>query len=370
MSDPRVEKLAKVMTSYSLELKPGQQMVLRTTPLAQELNLAVYTEAAKVGAYVWVQQSIPGSEEALYKHASDQLLDFVSPVRRLIDETFDASLYIDAAQNTKALAGVDPQRIARVRKAGAELMNTRMKRSADGSYRWCVTVYPTPAMAQDANMSLSDYAEFVYSAGMLNEDDPVAYWRSEGKRQERIITWLAGRKDVALKGANIDLRLSIRGRTFDKADGLYNFPDGEIFTGPVEDSVDGWVRFEYPAIFSGQEVEGIELWFEHGRVVKEKASKNQELLTSLLNTDAGARTLGEWGIGTNYGITHFSKNMLFDEKMGGTIHLAVGHGYPETGSKNESGLHWDMLCDMADSEIHVDGDLFYKNGHFNSQIGS
>lgn len=364
MPDPRVTKLAKVMTGYSLQLSPGQQMLLRTSPLAQELNLAVYTEATKAGAYVWVQQSIPGAEEAFYKHASDQLLDFVPPVRRLIDETFDASLYVDAAQNTKALADVDPQRMARFRKANADLMNTRLKRSAEGSYRWCVTVYPTPAMAQDANMSLDDYAEFVYAAGFLNEDDPVRYWRNEGKRQERLTAWLAGRKDVTLKGANIDMSLCIQGRRFEKSDGQYNFPDGEIFTGPVEDSVDGWVRFKYPAIFGGQEVEDIQLWFEHGRVVREIAGRNQDLLTSLLNTDAGARTLGEWGIGTNYGITRFSKNMLFDEKMGGTIHLAVGHGYPETGSKNESGLHWDMLCDMADSEIKVDGDLFYKNGRF------
>ncbi len=364
MADPRVAKLAKVMVGYSLGLKPGQQFVLRTSPLAQELNLAVYTEAVKAGAYVWVQQSIPGADEAFFKHAPDQLLDFVPPVRKLITETFDASLVIQAEENTKALAGVDPKRLARYQKTGAGLMNTSMKRSADGSYRWCVTVYPTPAMAQDANMSLSDYQEFVYAAGMLNEDDPEAYWRQEGKRQQKLVAWLAGHNDVTLKGENVDINLCITGRHFINADGRYNFPDGEIFTGPVEDSVNGWIRFKYPGIFAGQEVEDIQLWFEHGRVVKEQASKNQGLLTSLLNTDAGARTLGEWGIGTNYGITRFSKNMLFDEKMGGTIHFAVGHGYPETGSKNESGLHWDMLCDMADSEVRVDGELFYKNGRF------
>lgn len=364
MADPRVLKLAKVMTDYSLALKPGQQFVLRTSPLAQELNLAVYTEAIKAGAYVFVQQSIPGAEEAFYKYASDQQLDFVAPIRKLIFETFDASLYIEADDNTKALAGVDPQRMTRARKAGAEILNTSMKRSAEGSYRWCVTLYPTPALAQEANMSLADYAEFVYAAGMLNEPDPVAFWKEEGRRQEKVIAWLAGHDEVVLKGDNIDLSLCIKDRRFEKSDGQYNFPDGEIFTGPVEDSVNGWVRFKYPGIFAGQEVEDIQLWFENGRVVKEQATRNQGLLTSLLNTDAGARVLGEWGIGTNYGITRFSKNMLFDEKMGGTIHLAVGHGYPETGSKNESGLHWDMLCDMADSEIRVDGELFYKNGKF------
>ncbi len=364
MPDPRVTKLAKVMANYSLALKPGQQFWLRTTPLAQELNLAVYTEAVKAGASVWVQQSIPGAEEAFYKYASDKLLDLIPPVRKLIVDSFDASLYIEADENTKSLAGVDPKRMARARKAGADLFKTIMKRSADGSYRWCITVYPTAAMAQDANMSLSDYTEFVYGAGMLNEDDPVAFWKDEGKKQEKLTGWLKGHNEVSLKGANVDITLCIKDRVFETSDGQYNFPDGEIFTSPLEDSVNGWIRFKYPAIYGGQEVEDIQLWFNDGKVVKEQAGRNQELLTSLLNTDAGARVLGEWGIGTNYGITHFSKNMLFDEKIGGTIHFAVGQGFPECGGKNESGLHWDMLCDMAESEIKVDGDLFYKDGKF------
>jgi aminopeptidase len=167
-----------------------------------------------------------------------------------------------------------------------------------------------------------------------------------------------------MKGSSIDLRLSIAGRRFETSDGQFNFPDGEIFTSPVENSAEGWVRFKYPAIYDGQEVEDIELWFEGGKVIKERAGRNGELLTTLLNTDVGARVLGEWGIGTNYGITRFSRNMLFDEKIGGTIHLAVGQSFPECGGNNESGLHWDMLCDMADSEIIVDGDLFYRNGKF------
>ena len=213
-------------------------------------------------------------------------------------------------------------------------------------------------------MSLADYADFVYEAGMLHEADPVAFWRAEGEKQAELIAWLKGRKHVVLKGSNIDLALSIDGRTFQRSDGLYNFPDGEIFTSPVDDSAKGWVRFKYPGIYDGQEAEDIELWFEAGKVVKEKASKNQELLTSLLNTDDGARRLGEWGLGTNYGITRFSRNMLFDEKIGGTVHFAVGQSFPECGGTNESGLHWDMLCDMADSEIKVDGELFYRNGKF------
>lgn len=362
MPDPRVSKLAQVLVRYSLELKPGQQFVLQTTPLADELTLAVYEEAMRAGAHTLILNQVPGSEEVFYRLASDEQLDFVMPVRRLITETFDARLRIEAPHNTRELSGIDPARMARVGRAWAPLSKVFHERSASGQFRWCVTLYPTPASAQDADMSLADYREFVYNAGMLNEPDPVAFWQNEGRRQESMIRWLAGRKQVTLKGENIDLRLSIAGRTFLGSDGRYNFPDGEIFTGPVEDSAEGWVRFRYPAIYAGQEVTDIELWFEKGRVVRERASRNGELLTALLNTDAGSRYLGELGIGTNYGIQRFTKNMLFDEKIGGTIHLAVGSSYPETGGRNESGLHWDMLCDMARSEIHVDGDLFYKDG--------
>jgi aminopeptidase len=362
MPDPRVTKLAKIMVHYSLALKPGQQVVIRTHPLADELTLAVYEEAIKAGAHVLVQNAVPGTDEIFFKYASDAQLDFVSPMRKLIAETFDASLNIWTEHNTRSLSGVDPKRMARFSRAGAQLSKLFMERSAKKELRWCLTVYPNQAMAQEADMSLSDYREFVYSAGLLNEPDPVASWKKVGQEQQKMVDWLHGRDQVLLKGSNVDLKMSIKDRLFIPCDGQVNFPDGEIFTGPVEDSVEGWVRFKYPAIEYGQEVTDIQLWFEKGRVVKESATKNQELLTSQLNTDAGARTLGEFGIGTNYGITRFTKNMLFDEKMGGTIHLAAGAGYPESGSKNESGIHWDMLCDMNDAEIYVDGDLFYKDG--------
>jgi aminopeptidase len=362
MPDPRVTKLAKIMVHYSLELKPGQQLVIRTHPLAEELTLAVYEEAIKAGAHVFVQNEVPGLDELFYKYASEKQLDYVSPIRKLITETFDASLNLWSEHNTHSLSGIDPTRMARASRAGAHLVKVWMERSAKKEMRWCLTVHPTHAMAQDADMSLADYREFVYGAGMLNEDDPVAFWKNVGREQRKLVNWLRGRDQVHLKGSNVDLKMSIKERLFIPCDGQVNFPDGEIFTGPVEDSVEGWVRFKYPAIEFGQEVTDIQLWFEKGRVVRETASKNQELLTAQLNTDAGARSLGEFGIGTNYGITRFTKNMLFDEKMGGTIHLAVGAGYPESGSRNESGIHWDMLCDMNDAEIHVDGDLFYQDG--------
>lgn len=362
MPDPRVTKLAQVLVRYSLALKEGDLFHLRTHPIAQELSLAVMEEAVKAGANVFIQNSLPGADEIFFKYASDAQLDFINPARRLLVEKADAVLSIWAEDNTRALSGIKPERMSRSAKAKAELDKLFMARAARKELRWCLTVFPNNAMAQEGDMSLADYTEFVYQACMLNEPDPVAFWKSEGEKQQKLVNWLQGRNEVVLKGSSIDLRLSIKDRVFIPCDGKFNFPDGEIFTGPVEDSVEGWVRFRYPAIEYGQEVTDIELWFEKGRVVKETASKNGELLTSLLNTDAGSRILGEFGIGTNYGIPKFTKNMLFDEKLGGTIHLAVGGGYPESGSKNESGIHWDMLCDMNDAEITVDGDLFYKDG--------
>ncbi len=362
MTDTRISKLSKVLIHYSLAVKPGQQLQIRTHPLAEELTLAVYEEAVKAGAFIFINNAVPGAEEIFFRYASDAQLDYVSPIRKLVAETFDASLSLWTEHNTRSLSGINPARMARASKASAPISKVFNQRSANGELRWCLTVYPSHAMAQEADMNLRDYQDFVYGAGMLDLDDPVAFWRKEGGSQRRIVDWMKGRQQVVLKGSNVDLKMSIQERTFIPCDGQVNFPDGEIFTGPVEDSVEGWIRFKYPAIEYGQEVTDIELWFEKGKVVREKASKNQELLTSLLDTDPGARYVGEFGIGTNYGITRFTKNMLFDEKMGGTIHLALGAGYPESGSRNESGIHWDMLCDMNDAEITVDDELFYKNG--------
>ena len=362
MPDPRVTKLAKVLVNYSVEIQKGQQVLIRTSPIAEELTLAVYEEVIKAGGHPLIMNEVPGTDEIFYKYASDEQLDFVSPIRKNIFETFDASVEIWTEYNTRKLSRTDPQRISRSQKAQSSLRKTRMQRSAEGTFKWTLTVYPNNAMAQEADMSLMDYREFVYEAGYLNEDDPVAAWLAEEGKQLKLVKWLKGHDKATIKGSNVDITLSIKDRPFVESAGKKNFPSGEIFTGPMEDSVNGWVRFKYPAIYSGQEITDIELWFENGKVVKEKASKNQELLTATLNTDEGARYLGEWGIGTNYGIQCFTKNMLFDEKIGGTIHFAVGAGYPETKSKNESGIHWDMLCDMSESEITVDGDLFYKNG--------
>lgn len=350
------------MVEYSLKIKSGQQVHLQTSPLADEFNLAFIEEVTKAGGHVFTSNTIPGSAEVFFKHATNKQLDYVNPVNKLIVEKFDARMLVQANANTRELSGVDPKKTVRAQKAGAQMFKTMLRRIEKKQFAWCMTVYPTNALAQEANMSLNDYREFVYEAGMLNAKDPVALWKAEEKKQKKLANWLKGKNKVVLKGDDIDLTFSIKGRKFIPCAGDLNFPDGEIFTSPVENSVNGWVRFKYPALFGGQEIENIELWFENGKVVKEKAARNQELLTAQLNTDKGARVLGEWGIGTNYNIKKFSKNILFDEKLGGTIHLAMGLGFEEAGGKNTSGLHWDMLCDMAESEILVDGKLFYKNG--------
>ncbi len=302
MADPRIAKLAQVMVNYSLAIKPGQKVYLQTTPIAHEFNLAFYEEAIKAGAHVSFAIDgayYPGAQEIFLKHASRKQLQFVSPVRKLMHETYDARMVVEAETNTRELSGIDPKRIAIWRKANAPLFKKMLKRIESKQLNWCLTVYPTEAMAQEANMSLSDYSEFVYEAGLLNARDPVALWKAEKRKQQKLVNWLKGKNKVVLKGSNIDLTFSIKGRKFIACAGEQNFPDGEIFTSPVENSVNGWVRFKYPAIFDGQEIEDIELRFENGKVVEEKAKRNQELLTSQLNTDKGARILGEWGIGTN-----------------------------------------------------------------------
>jgi aminopeptidase len=362
MGDSRISKMAKVLVHYSLEIKPEQKFMITAGALAEELTLAIYEEALKAGGYPDVIQPLYETWELLYSLASEKQLDHVSPIDELIIDTYDASLTINTLPNRRLLSGVNPERIARNNKAYAPLAKTSIDRGARGEFRECYTLFPNNAFAQDAEMSLRDFTDFFLGACMLDEADPVACWRKEGENQHRLCSWLKGHERVVFKGSDIDLTLSIRDRVFEECNGKLNFPDGEIFTGPVEDSAKGWVHFRYPAICLLREIADVELWLENGKVVKEKAAKNEEFLTATLNTDPGARYLGEWGIGTNYGIRHFTKSILIDEKIGGTIHFAVGASYPQTGGKNESGIHWDMICDMSDSEITVDGELFYKNG--------
>ena len=363
--DPRIEKLADILVNYSISVKKDNWVVINGDAIAAPLIKAATRLVLEAGGHPTVLLSDGSIGETQLRYSSDEQLKWVSPVSKLIYDKADAFINIIAGENTRALSGIDPAKQAKKSAATRELTETFLKRSAAGKLNWVITQFPCHAYAQETDMSVRDYADFVYASTYADQDDAVERWQAFHERQEKLIQWLKGRDKVHVRGPNIDLALSIKGRTFINADGKKNMPDGEIFTGPVEDSISGWVRFTYPALRGGMEVDGVEFQFYGGKITKAAAAKNQAYLVSQLDTDAGARYLGEFAIGTNYGIQTFSKNILFDEKIGGTLHMAVGAGYPETGSKNQSAIHWDFICDMRnDSEILVDGDLFYKNGQF------
>jgi aminopeptidase len=364
--DPRIEKVAGIMVNYSVAVKRGDLVAIKVyDPVAQPLALAVYKHVLLSGGNAFFNMAPSGAEEVFYTCAEDEQLDFPNAINEWMMENADVLIALKATVNSRTLNNVDTAKFMRYRNAIAPYMKKYLERSASGDLRWTLTQYPTQASAQDADMSLSEYEDFVYGACMVQLDDPVAYWKQRSVEQQRFIDWLEGKQQIEVKGENIDMTLSIADRTFVNADGTKNFPDGEIFTGPVEDSVNGWVRFTYPAIYENRGVEGVELQFEDGKVVSATAEKGQDYLDAVLNTDPGARYLGEFAIGTNEGITRFTRNILFDEKINGTIHMALGAGYPETGNTNESAIHWDMICDMrSGGEIIVDGELFYKDGKF------
>ncbi len=365
MTDPRVSRLAKLLVNYCVSVKPGDKVLIMGNQSGWPLIKESYREVIRAGGNPMTSWFEDELDEILFKEANDDQLTFVPEPYKLIMETFDCRIAISGSNNTRALSNIDPTRQRMRQIAMRELMEISMKRSAEGSLRWVGTQFPTNAQAQEADMSLSEYEDFVYGACFVDKGDPVAEWRRMSTMQQELVDWLAGKSHIKVQGAHVDLELSISGRTFINSDGKRNMPSGEIFTGPIEDSANGWVRFSYPAIVAGREISGIELRFENGRVVKASAKKNAEFLLKALDSDEGSRYLGEFAVGTNNGIDRFTKSILFDEKIGGTIHMALGAGYPETGSKNKSSIHWDMICDMrTDGKIWVDDELFYDKGNF------
>lgn len=362
--DIRIERVAKVLVTYSVDVQPGEWVVIRGEPIATPMLKAIYMQVLAAGGYPQVFLTAPWESPLFLRHANDEQLDFISPTMHLVMEKADVTIGVWSSSNTKALSRIDPARKQRRNQAVAPLRQRSMERSAEGSLRWVGTLFPTQAFAQEAEMSLEEYEDFVYSASLVDRENPIELWGEISKRQQRLVDWLNGHDHISIQGEHVDLSLSMKGRMFLNADGKRNFPDGEIFTGPVEDSANGWVRFTYPAIIQGREVSGIELTFKNGKVVKATAKKNQDALIRLLDTDPGARFLGELGIGTNPGIQQFTRNMLFDEKIQGTFHLALGASYPETGGVNKSGIHEDIVCDLKDGEILVDGETFYRHGRF------
>jgi aminopeptidase len=370
LSDPRVAKFAKVLVEHSARIVPGDRVLIEGTTAAEPLIRELYAQILEKGGHPHPVIGFPGmvpfmQEDMYLTYARDTQLDFVPTFYKYAYDQFESRIRIHSATNTRATTGLDPLKVQRRARAISSITESQMRRGAEGVFKWVTTLYPTDGYAQDAGLSLQQYEDFVFGAVHAHEEDPIAYWNSTAAGQQKAIDWLAGKSQVVMRGPNVDLTLSILGRKFMNSVGLFNMPDGEIYTGPVEESVNGWVKFTYPAIYGGVAVEGAELTFSRGRVDQARAEKNQDYLIKMLESDAGSRYIGEFAIGTNFDINRFTGNILFDEKIGGTFHMALGAGYPETGSHNKSAIHWDMICDLrTDSEILVDGELFYKNGKF------
>ena len=358
MVDPRVRRMAEILVDQCTEVREGDVVVIRAySDLAKPLILETYRLVVQKGAdEIITRIELEEMRDIVLREASDEQLGKFPALRMYEAEHTDVYIQILAAVNTRALSGFDAARVSRWRSADAPI-----RAYLSDHTRWVVTLYPTPGAAQDAGMSFADFEDFVF--GAMDVD-----WQELSAEQQRLAELFQRGSDVVLKAKDSDLKMRIEGRTFISADGHMNMPDGEIFTGPIEDSIQGHIAFTYPAIypaFGGQEVEGVELWFEEGRVVRATASRNEEYLLAMLDMDQGSRYIGELGLGNNYSIDRFIKNILFDEKIGGTVHLALGRGYPQTGSKNDSGLHWDMIKDMRDGgEIYLDGTLVQKDGRW------
>lgn len=363
MTDVRIKKLADVLVNYSTRVKPGDWVHVEAEvpglPLAVEIVAAVVRAGGKV-TYNLSSQSIL---QAFLENASEEQLAQGNPLSLKMISEANVAIFILAPENTRSLKGIDPARLQAYSRGRKEWHEAYMRRSATGDLRWTLTNFPTQALAQDADMSLKDYEDFVYGATFVDTEDPVAAWEKIRIDQERLVQWLNGKKEVIIRGSNVDIKMSVDGRRFINSYGDLNMPSGEVYTSPVEDSINGWVKFTYPAIYQGREVDGVYLEFKEGQIVKATAEKDEEFLIKMLDTDEGSRRLGELGIGTNYGIRQFTRDILFDEKIGGTFHLAVGSGFEEAGGKNTSAIHWDLICDArTDTEMLIDGEVFYKNG--------
>ena len=363
--DARIQKLARTLIHYSIGLKKGQLVKIQGEVVALPLIKAVFEEAVKVGAHPFTQVRVPDTEETLLKYGNDAQLKYISPMTKTESGKIDALVAIWGTENTKYLSGVNPKRQALSRKSRGPLMKKLFKRIADKSLSWVGTQFPTLADAQEANMSLTEYEDFVYKAGHVHSGDPVKHWKKVAREQARLIRILNRADRLHVRSEGTDLKMRVKGRRWINCAGTENFPDGEIFTSPIEDTVEGHIRFSFPACHMGREVEDVRLEFKKGRVVGQSAAKNEDFLKAMLNTDRGARSVGEFAIGTNYDIKRFSKNILFDEKIGGTCHMAVGASILEAGGKNHSAIHWDMVCDLKKGgEINADGKVIYRNGKF------
>jgi aminopeptidase len=365
LSDPRAENLAKILVGYSTEVKAGEVVSIDGDVGAEPLLRAVYEEVLKAGAHPILNVGLDGLAAIYYGQANDEQLKWVSPITEWMVEKADVRIGIGASANTRELSAVPPARQTMRQTAMGPAMSKMMERSAAGDFRWCYTLYPTNAYASEAEMSLTDYEDFYFGACLADDGDPLTAWTRASAETKRLAEWIEGHEEVRVTAPGTEIKLGIAGRKFIPCDGRHNMPDGEFFTGPVEDSVEGEVSFHLPAVIGGREVSGVRLRFEAGKVVDASAERGEEFLIQLLDTDEGARRLGELGIGTNYAIDRGTLEVLLDEKIGGTVHMAIGQSYPESGGVNESAVHTDLVCDLrGGGKIEVDGIVMQEDGKF------
>lgn len=350
---------ARLLVGYCLEVEREQQIVVRSTTLAAPLLLEVQREILERDAWPLLRVELPGQTASYYRHARDFHLDGYAGLAWEEAKRAHASLAIQAPENTRALASVDPERLRRSSLARQPVREQSLKR------RWALTVWPTEALAQEAGVALADFERIVEQALFLDKEDPVAAWGGLRRFQDELIGRVSKAREIRIEAEGTDITLSVKGRTWVNSDGRRNMPSGEVFTGPHETSANGTIRFDVPSSPSGVHVSGVELTFSEGEVVAARADQGDAYLQRALRTDDGARRLGELGIGTNFGITRPVGTILFDEKIGGTVHLALGRSYPETGGKNESALHWDLICDLRrGGRITADGEVLQQDGQF------
>ena len=369
MADQRLNKLAKLLVEYSVEVKEGDIVYVCADEVATPWVIEVVKEATKKGAHVEYTLESDEIKEIQLKYGSEKQLKSGNMIYESILSKADVWLTAWGNRNTRMLSRIDSNKLKIHQQGASAWRKIYSDRTGDGSLRWCGTQYPTYADAQEASMSMSEYEDFVYGAGLLDSEDPVSEWKKISKEQDRWVKYLDSKSSLHIVSEGTDIMIGIKGRKWINCDGKQNFPDGEIFTSPLENNINGYITFSFPGIFAGRQIEGIKLEVKDGKVINATAKKGEELLKSLLETDEGSSFFGEVAIGTNYGIKDFTSNMLFDEKIGGTVHMAIGDSMPEAGGKNKSSLHWDMLCDMRNGgKIYADGELFYENGKFIDSI--
>jgi aminopeptidase len=371
MSDPRVAKLGELLVNYSLALQPGQLVRIDGNTVAAPLVTEIYRHALRAGAFPRTRVEVEGLDLLALREGNEEQLTFISDLDWREVEQLYAVVTIWADRNTRLLTGADPERVSRRIGSRRQLTNRFWQRIDAGEATWVGTRFPTEAHAQDAEMSLAEYEEFVYGACHVRDgEDPVAHWRGVSQELNARARELETISELRIVGPDTDLRLGVEGRKWMAADGKLNMPDGEVFTSPVETETEGEIRFSFPAIFHGRGVEDVRLRFEGGRVVDAEAKTANDYLQSLLDMDEGSRILGELAFGMNYEIDRFTRDILFDEKIGGTIHLALGASFHKVGGENDSGLHWDMICDLReDGEVYADGELVWKAGKFLHEPG-